>query len=347
MSKTIKSALALAAWACLGSSVHAQTAQPVAPSAPVASWQGGPVTPPGAGGPVYCATQNRFDNGLGLVIARTPQGESNIAVAIPGAQLKENERFTFQVDVDGEFRRRFEGAAVQPTMIVIPTGRDNELFDRIGRGNRLTVQGPQDTVSFQLKGTAKALSDLKSCAERLAGGAPGGQAAQGGQGGAARPPLPPSLQAILARSGLKELQVLNMERLPPEKRPADFAWRFDGVFGGVRELNAAPGSDFVKLGETYNEALKRSCAGTFEVTPAAVSKAGSVQMRTADATCTTPERKINVALLYYLTETNIFTVFFHEATDDARAKAVSTRDGIARTIRELAEREAQSGNKPG
>jgi hypothetical protein len=311
------------------------------------------VTPPGAKGPIYCATQNRFENGLGLVFARTSQGETNIAVAIPGAELKEEERFTFQVDVDGGIRRQIQGAAVEPTMIVIPTGRDAELYEGLGRGSRLTIRGPQDTVSFQLKGTAKALSDLRACAERVAGGG-AAQAGQGaGQGGAgqgagpARPPLPPSLQAILARSGLTELQVLNMERLPPEKRPADFAWRFEGVFGGVRELNAAPDSDFAKLTETYNEALKRACDGTFEVVPEAVSTAGTVRMRTANATCTMTDRKVNVALLYYLTETNIFTVFFHEATDEARAKAASTRDGIARTIRELAEREAREGKPPG
>jgi hypothetical protein len=309
------------------------------------------VTPPGAKGPIYCATQNRFDNGLGLVFARTPQGETNIAVAIPGAELKAEERFTFQVDVDGGIRRQIQGAAVEPTMIVIPTGRDAELYEGLGRGNSLTIRGPQDTVSFQLKGTAKALSDLRACAERMAGGgAAQAQAGQGGNGqgaGPARPPLPPSLQAILARSGLTELQVLNMERLPPEKRPADFAWRFNGVFGGVRELNAAPDSDFAKLTETYNEALKRACDGTFEVVPEAVSTAGTVRMRKANATCTMTDRKVNVALLYYLTETNIFTVFFHEATDEARAKAVSTRDGIARTISELAEREAQAGKPPG
>lgn len=332
-------ALALVAWACLGSSAYAQAVQPAAPAG---AWRGGPVAPPGAPGPVYCVAENRFDNGLGLIFARTPQGETNIGISIPGATLEKGQRFAFQVDVDGRIQRRIGGAAAEPTMIVIPTGNDAELYEGIGRGYRLTVQGPQDTVSFQLKGTAKALSELKTCAERLGGGQEAGQAA-----GPARPPLPPSLQAILARSGLTELQVLDMEHLPPEKRPADYAWRFEGVFGGVRELNAAPGSDFSKLTETYNNALKRSCTGTFEVAPDAVSTAGTVKIRKADATCRTEDHRINVALLYYLTETNIFTVFFHEASDETRPKAVSTRDRIMGTIRELAEREAQADKPPG
>lgn len=334
MSKTSLRALALATTALLAAgAAHAQTSDP---PAPVEQWSGGPVTPPGQSGPAYCATQSRYDSGLSLVLARNPQGETNIGIAVPGAGFAPGARFPVRVTVDGGTERQFDAVAADEAMILIQTGRDDGLYEQLRRGNRLTVRGPQDDAVFGLKGTSRALADLQACAERIAaGGAPAQGTAQ-----APRPPLPPALTSLLARSGLSEIQVLNLDTVPPDKRPADYAWRFDGVFGGVREYDTEPGATIAQLSDQYIESMKQSCPGTFEATPAAPTQVGNVGMRTAEAACSTADRKINVSMLLYLTQSGIFTIFFNEADDAARQRAVEARDGIARAVRELAEQEA-------
>lgn len=338
MPKISPSALAAAALllggaaAILVSGGTAAHAQAPAAGAPTGSWEGGPVSPGGGAAPVYCVTQNQFDNGLALVVARNPGGETNIALGIPGAELRPGERFALRLSVDGNVVRNLEGVVVEPTMMVIETGGDAELYEALARGNRLTVQGPNDSTVFQLKGTARALADLRSCAGQLAG-----TAAQDPQAAAA-PTLPAPLRAILARSGLTEIQLMDMSRLPPERRPADFAWRFDDVFGGVRELDAPPDAVFTDLTRSYLDALESSCSGTFEAESEPPTETGAVRMLEAQAICRMPDRALNVSLLFYLTDTNIFTVFFHEAEDTAKARAVATRDAIAAVIREIAER---------
>jgi hypothetical protein len=344
-------ALALATTALLAAGAAA--AQTSAPPAPVGQWAGGPVTPPGAGGPAYCATQNQYDSGLALVLARNPQGETNIGISVPGAEFAQGTRFPVQVSVDGGTERQFDAVAADGSMILIQTGRDGELYEQLRRGSRLTVRGPDDDAIFALKGTSQALADLQTCAERIASGAPAqgpGQAqgqAQGPGQGQARPPLPPSLAAVLARSGLTEVQVLNLDAMPQDKRPADYAWRFDGVFGGVREFDTEPGATIAELSEQYLASMKQACPGTFEAVPAEPTQVGQVGIRTAEATCTATDRKINVSMLLYLTGNGIFTVFFNEADDSARQRAVEARDGLARAIRELAEREATGQQGPG
>ncbi|HSK41349.1 MAG TPA: hypothetical protein VK943_16410 [Arenibaculum sp.] len=321
-----------AATLAFGGTTAARAQAPATAGAPTGSWEGGPVSPEAGGAPAYCVTQNQFDNGLVLVIARNPGGETNIALGIPGAELRPGERFALRLSVDGGVVRNLDGVVVDPAMMVIEAGGDAELYEALARGNRFTIQGPNDSTVFQLTGTAKALADLRSCAQRLAGtGARDGQAAA--------PTLPAPLRAILARSGLSEIQLMDMSRLPPERRPADFAWRFDDVFGGVRELNAPPDAVFTDLTQSYLDALKESCSGTFEAQAEPPTETGAVRMLEAQALCRMPDRALNVSLLFYLTDTNIFTVFFHEAEDAAKPRAVATRDSIAAVIREIAGRQ--------
>jgi hypothetical protein len=336
VTKTPLRALALATTALLAAgAVHAQT--PAAP-APVGQWSGGPVTPPGQSSPAYCATQNQYDSGLSLVLARNPQGETNIGITVPGAAFAPGTRFPVRVAVDGGPERRFDAVAADASMILIQTGRDDGLYEQLRSGNRLIVHGPQDDAVFALKGTSKALADLRTCAERIAAG--GAQGAPQGTARAPQPPLPPALTSLLARSGLSEIQVLNLDAVPPDKRPADYAWRFDGIFGGVREYDTQPGSTIEQLSDQYLDSMRQSCPGTFEATPAAPTQVGNVGMRTAEAVCATADRKINVSMLLYLTRSGIFTIFFNEADDAARQRAVEARDGLARAVRELAEQEA-------
>ena len=245
--------------------------------APIGDWRGGPVTDPD-GKFAYCVAENRFDNKLALVIARNPNGETNLAIGIPGAGMAKGTKFPMSVRVDETVKRSFTGIAVEPDLLVVSTGKDDELYESMRKGSRLIMQGPTDTAIFQLRGTGKALGELKSCAQNGSGNigaggkppAPNAQGgAQGGQKPVAAPPLPETLRAILNAAGLRQAVPLSLAGIPEDRRPADFAWKIGPVFGGVREARAPAEATFEALTTNYLDVLKQRCSGAFTATPAA------------------------------------------------------------------------------
>ncbi|WP_207477861.1 hypothetical protein [Arenibaculum pallidiluteum] len=315
----------------------AAAAAPAEPAAPAADWRITQVA--GQGGALaYCVAEARYSNGLALIVARTPRGEVNLAVGIPKAGLTKGTKFPLTVSLDGKIQRRLEGVANEQDLIVVPTGTDSELFDGMRRGNRLSIQGPQDTAVFQLKGTGKALGELRTCSERGAGGKPAGARSAGAQQGQppGPPPIPDALRMLLVQAGIEQIQLLDLSRLPPEQRPADFAWRVGPVYSGVREIQAPPDATLDKLSEVYLGGLKERCPGPFVANPAATSTVAGIDIRTAEATCDQQGRQITVAMLFYLTKNRLFTVFFNEAGEAEKAQAVKIRDDIAGVVRRLA-----------
>jgi hypothetical protein len=310
--------------------------------APIGDWRGGPVTDPN-GKFAYCVAENRFDNKLALVIARNPNGETNLAIGIPGAGMAQGTKFPMSVRVDETVKRNLTGIAVEPDLLVVSTGKDDELFESMRKGSRLIMQGPTDTAIFQLRGTGKALGDLRTCAQTAGASGvtkpagPGAQGGQGGQGGQ-KPVavvLPDTLRAILNAAGLREAVPLSMANIPEDRRPADFAWKIGPVFGGVREARAPADTTFETLTTNYLDILKQRCSGEFTATPAAVESLPRVTLRTANVSCTPPEGKINVAILFYKSQGDIFTVFFHEASDADLELAKKARDGLTQVVRKL------------
>ena len=301
--------------------------------APIGDWRIGPMKDPN-GKFLYCVAESRFDNKLALVIARNPNGETNIAIGIPGAGMAKGTKFPMSVRVDETISRNFTGVAVEPDLLVIVTGKDNDLYEGMRKGSRLIMQGPTDTAIFQLRGTSKTLADLRTCAQQAGEGVKPAPAAPGGQQQAAVV-LPDTLRAILNAAGLRQAVPLSMAGLPEDRRPADYAWRLGPVFGGVREARTPPDVTFESLTTNYLDVLKQRCSGEFSATPAAIETLPRVTMRTAMVACTPPEGKINVAILFYKSQGDIFTVFFHEASDTDRELAVKARDGLAAVVRKL------------
>jgi hypothetical protein len=308
--------------------------------APIGDWRGGPVADPN-GKFAYCVAENRFDNKLALVIARNSSGETNLAIGIPGAGMTQGTKFPMSVRVDETVKRNLTGIAVEPDLLVVSTGKDDELFESMRKGSRLIMQGPTDTAIFQLRGTGKALGELKSCAQTGSGNIGTGRKppapnAQGGAQGAQKPvALPETLRAILNAAGLRQAVPLSLAGIPEDRRPADFAWKIGPVFGGVREARAPAEATFEALTTNYLDVLKQRCSGAFTATPAAIETLPRVTLRTANVSCSPPEGKINVSILFYKSQGDIFTVFFHEASDADLALANQARDGLTQVIRRL------------
>lgn len=302
------------------------------------TWKGGPAK---EGGADYCVQEARFSSGHLLMVGRTKAGEVNIALGIPGGGLPVGERWKVNVVVDGASPRERVATAAAKGLLVVGMGFDAEFYDRLKKGKTLNLKSSADDIGFQLSGTAKALGELEKCAAGLP--APSGQAAAGAPGAGAAP-FPETLSAILGAAGLREVQTLTFPDTPPEKRPADYAWRVGKVLGGVRERNAAPETDFAEVTENYAKALKERCKGTGVVALGEIERHPGVVIRSGAVDCEGEGGKgaVHVSLVSYLSDAGLFAVFFHEATPANKAEADDVRDRLAEVFRKVARQEPVS-----
>lgn len=301
--------------------------------APQGDWRVGPVNALD-GKFAYCVAENRFTSGHGLIIARNTPGELNIAVAIPGAQLPVDQRWDVKVQVDETVREKV-AVAMQPDLLVVPQGKDEELFGLLQRGRQLAVLSASDRVAFQLKGTGKALADLKTCAEKALP-APTKQAAKPKPQSPGKTPFPDALGEILTQAGLRDVEPVSFTDVPMEKRPADYAWRIGRVFGGVRERTVGDGATLTALTSEYVDTLKAKCPGTASATLSAAEALQDVEIRTGSVDCEAKEESVHVALTFYLTASRLFTAFFHEGPAADAVTSDKARDNITTVIRRLA-----------
>ncbi|MBI1209769.1 MAG: hypothetical protein GC191_21120 [Azospirillum sp.] len=302
--------------------------------APVGEWQVGAVNDD-KGKFSYCVTESRYDNGRNLVIGRNAAGELNIAIGMHEGNLTVGASWQVVLKVDDRLSRQRRAAAASKALLVIANGRDEDLFAALGTGHVLSLEGPADSVAFQLKGTGKTLRALKKCAEEQ------GQGAARAQAGPAQAPMPQALATILKLAGLEQVQAISLAGMPPAERPADVAWSLGPVFGGMLESSVSDGRALPALSEAYVKTLKVRCAGAFESKFEPVENLPTAALRTAVATCSDDKGRVHVSLLLYLTRSKLFTVFFHEAAAENKAEADRARDAIAAVIRKLAAKPAQ------
>ena len=302
------------------------------------AWKGGPAKEQGAD---YCVQEARFSSGHLLIVGRTKTGEVNLALGIPGGGLPVGERWKVTVTADGAAPRDRQAVAASKGLLVIGMGFDTEFYDRLKRGKTLNLKSAADDIAFQLSGTAKALGELEKCAAGLPDPKQGGKVASGAPGGAGAPPFPETLAAILGAAGLREVQTLAFPDVPADQRPADYAWRIGRVLGGVRERIVPDGTSFDEVSTKYAQALRDRCRGAGSLSNGPIERHPGVALRSATVDCEGEGGKgaVHVALVSYLSDANMFAVFFHEATPAHKAEADDIRDRLTAVFRRVARQE--------
>lgn len=302
------------------------------PSALEDGWQGGPAKDKD-GKFAYCAVEGRFDSGHVLMVARNPKGEINLGIGIPGAEMPAGQQWKVKVSIDSKLSRDRVAIAPKTDMLVVPNGRDEELYSAMMNGKELVFASDADRIVFALKGTKKVLADLKTCVEK-SGNVPAINTAskQDGKGGK----LPEGLADLLKAAGVREVQPVSLDHIPREERPADLAWRIGPVMGGIRERLVADDAKLGELSDAYVEAMKKKCDGTHTASLNQTEEFPGLSLRTGVMDCTLKEGNLHVSLTFFLSSARLFTVLFHESADMDKALADKIRDNLAEVLRKFA-----------
>lgn len=309
-------------------------AKPDGPGELIESWDGGAAKKKD-GSFAYCVVEGEFTSGHVLMFARSPNGETNIGIGIPGADLPKGGEWPVTIEVDKKLKRERSAVASQPDMLVVSNGKDEELVNALMGGNELVVSSASDRIVFKLAGTKKVLGDLKTCVDK-GGNVPPIKVAAG------RPAdkdknkknrLPEGLDSLLTAAGVHDAELVPMDNVPQDRRPADVAWRFGPIVGGIRERAVGEGAKIDELSDSFAEAMKQRCEGTPTVTLNQSEQAGSVWLRTGSVDCAMPQGKLHVTLNFLLSQRRLFTVIFHEAAEPDVPLADKVRDNLAQVLR--------------
>ncbi len=281
----------------------------------------------------YCVIEGGFTTGHVLMIARSQKGEINIGIGIPGATLPRGEQWPVTVIVDGKLKRERLAIAPQPDMLVVSNGKDEELVTALMNGKELVVASASDRIAFALKGTKKVLTDLKTCVDK-GGNVPPIKTSTGVK--PAQPPkaaLPQGLASLLTAAGVHDAELVPMDKVPADQRPADVAWRFGPIVGGIRERIVGEGATLDDLSGAFAQSMKGRCEGTGTVTLNPSEPAGAITLRTGSVDCAMPQGTLHVSLTFLLSQARLFTVLFHEAGEEDVALADKVRDNLTQVLR--------------
>jgi hypothetical protein len=150
------------------------------------------------------------------------------------------------------------------------------------------------------------------------------------------PALPDSLVSLLSAAGMAGVVPVSLEHIPIDQRPANFAWKYGAVFGGMRQISIIDNRSLTDLTNSYVEVLKNGCGGQFSSSLGRVEVLREITLQTGEAACVLPESTTEFRHLYFINKARIFTTFIHEGSSASKAMASNARDQLAAVVRQLA-----------
>lgn len=326
-------AAALVSAALLGTPAAAQQDAPqnVPPEFTIntSGWSGGAQIQDGRF--LSCSVQRPYDEGRALFLALNPRYDINLGILNPAWELKEGERATARVKVDGSYQKDFPAVPAGPKVMVIPVGADGQLFELLRRGAKLSVAVNDQNFEFALTGTAASLNAVRACVDKareLAGEPVGPQAAQAGISREA-------MAALLERAGVKGVKFVRHEDLPDGVVQG---WVVgEDVLGGVVQQQR-PGRE-VQIDDFADEfisAVAENCPQPVERVEQPTEVIAEVYgVKTAKLRCAAGEHPTFMAVLFALDD-RYYSAFFHQSPFEQEEEATRATDALANVIRELA-----------
>lgn len=132
----------------------------------VGNWEGGAYTDDNTNSFLSCIVGTTFVNGTYFNISSFAHGGTGIGVFAPSLQLQVGEPITGTLKIDDRYFSSFEGRAISETGVSIIFSEADPVFEALRRGRMLTLTSRFGIVYYDLKDTAKALTELKRCADK-------------------------------------------------------------------------------------------------------------------------------------------------------------------------------------
>ena len=132
----------------------------------VGNWEGGAYTDDKTNSFLSCTVGTNYVNGTYLNISAIAEGGTGIGVFSPNLKLQVGELITGTLKIDERYFNRFDGRAISENGISIVFAETDIVFDALRRGRTLTLTTTFGTAFYDLKDTAKALSEIKRCADK-------------------------------------------------------------------------------------------------------------------------------------------------------------------------------------
>ncbi|WP_158043803.1 hypothetical protein [Skermanella pratensis] len=113
----------------------------------------------------YCAAGTRYDNGHALLIAKNRADEVVVIVGLPEPRLNAKSLLPTKLTVDKRGARQGSGLVTRPSALAVALGKDPSFFEAVRKGNTLTIDNPEVTLSLSLRGSGAALMNLNACVQ--------------------------------------------------------------------------------------------------------------------------------------------------------------------------------------
>lgn len=119
----------------------------------------------------YCATEQRFANGVSLIFMISPAGLA-VGFHSPSWSLDESQTYPVRLEVDPNWKSEGNGTVATKNLLRIDLGDREAPFSALKNGTTLTVNAARGRFHFRLDGTSTALDALLNCTERHLASAP-------------------------------------------------------------------------------------------------------------------------------------------------------------------------------
>jgi hypothetical protein len=280
----------------------------------------------------FCLTDHAYPDGRKITFAFSPQKQMNVGVTIPDGKFKIGSRYDLSLVLGNEPARKVRAEAIDEETLLLQMGSNPSFRKKLAASKVLQVGSPSNMITFDLPAMQTRLDDLQKCIKTKAN-------TKNDRAAKANAAMPETLKGLLVTAGFNEITPLSMNDIPPDQRPADFLWRTGNVMGGVRERIIPQDKSLSDMIGLHMKGLKTHCPGKFMAQIGREKKIAELELRTAEASCTPDQGKdipLSVALVFYTTKNNVFTVFTFEGPAEQGAEAKTARDRLADTLLSLA-----------
>jgi hypothetical protein len=314
------------------------------------AWEGEAYYSDDNGAVALCAISARFDKGLSLSIVLEAGGGWSLLFIRP--EGFSSTPVTYALYADGRMIHSGQGVPEAGGRVIrIEAPFSEETLQRLERGTTLRVLSSYGDATFSLKGSAKAITELRRCVAGRSANAfgPGmnkGQtplekaAAKEDSAGprvVARAELIPYATEILENAGFADYRFLPTD----EKSSSVLAWQFeDGAFGSLAAVERAASVDLDRFIGDITAADTGNCKGEFANGKRAPRFVNGVEIRKVFASCSAGPRSFYVE--YALVRLpNGFLVKLASATPGSSTLLTSEGKG-SRNDRDRVDRTEQS-----